>query len=302
MVIYIPFHIHKIKKITAILHSIVALLDQKREIKPFFKELDKPLVIAHRGGSAFPENTLPAFQHAFNIGADMIEFDIQMTKDGQLVVIHDDMVDRTTNGHGPVSSFTLAELKQLDAGYSYTDHKGKFRYRNQGITIPTVNEVFEKFPNSYLNIDIKSNDPVIVKKLWELIRKYNMENQVLIFSFNQKIVNQFNKVTNGRVAVSSGNSEVLKFVALHRFLFGSLYKPKVDVIQIPTKVSIFNLANEMLIQSAHKRNMQVYYWTINNGEEMKRLLQLGADGIITDYPEVLIKIVNGTEGTGTLSQ
>lgn len=265
--------------------------ETKRETKPFFQGLETPLVIAHRGGSTYPENTLPAFEHSAQIGADILEFDIHMTKDGHLVAIHDKTVDRTTDGQGTVDSFTLSELKLLDAGYSFIDQEGLFPFRNQGITIPTVTEIFEQFPNSYMNIEIKAQYPDIEQKLWELIQDFNMENKVLIASFNQKTIEQFNLVSGGKVAISGGKTEVTKFVLFHKFFLGILYRPKVDVIQIPTEQSIFNLVDRKLIRGANKLNMQLHYWTVNEPEEMEKLLLQGADGIITDKPEVLIELI-----------
>jgi glycerophosphoryl diester phosphodiesterase len=265
--------------------------ERKRVVKPYFSEIETPMVIAHRGGSTYPENTLPAFWHSIEIGADVIEFDIHMTKDGQLVVIHDTTVDRTTDGQGRVDSFTLSELKQLDAGFSFAGKDGNFPFRNKGISIPTVREVFEQFPNSYLNLEIKAQYPEISEKLWALIQEYNMENKVLLASFDQTIINHFDKVANGKVAISGGKKEVTKFVVLHKFFLSPFYHPKVDTIQMPTNASIFNLKDKKLIRGARKLNMQTHYWTINDEDEMEQLLRLGADGIITDEPEILIKLL-----------
>ncbi|RXI96546.1 glycerophosphodiester phosphodiesterase [Anaerobacillus alkaliphilus] len=261
------------------------------ETKQFFQSYETPLVIAHRGGSVYPENTLSAFRHSFDIGSDILEFDVHMTKDGHLVVIHDFTVDRTTNGQGRVDSLTLAELKQLDAGYYHASEEG-YPYRNQGISIPTVREVFEQFPTSYMNIELKAQYPDIERKLLDLIHEFQLENKILLSSFEQKIIDAFNNLANGTVAISGGRSEVAKFVALHKFFLAPFYHPKVDAIQLPTKVKFFNLIDEKLIKGAQKRGMQVHYWTINDREEMRRLLLLGADGIITDEPEILLEILH----------
>ncbi|OIJ12824.1 hypothetical protein BKP35_09635 [Anaerobacillus arseniciselenatis] len=270
--------------------------DHSRNVKPFFKELDTPIVIAHRGGSAFPENTLPAFEHSEQIGVDVLEFDIHMTKDGHLVAIHDFTVDRTTNGTGEVDSFTLDELQQLDAGYYFTDREGNYPFRNEGITIPTVEEIFEQFSHMDMNIEIKAQYPKagpseIEAKLWQLIQQYEMKDKVLLASFEQKIINKFNELANGQVAISGGKNEVTKFVLLNKFFLSKLYNPKVDALQMPTKVNLFNLADQKLVRNAQKLNMHVHYWTINDRETMEELLKLGADGIITDDPELLMEVM-----------
>lgn len=295
----------KFLKVVAIILSILLITvligslfskDRARETKPFFEEIKTPTVIAHRGGSVYPENTLLAFEHSLQIGADVIEFDVHMTSDGHPVIIHDFTVDRTTNGEGAIDSFTLEEIKQLDAGYYYTASDGSHPFRNQGITIPTVKDVFEHFPKAYMNIEIKGQYPTngpsqIEEKLWELIKAYNMEDQVLLASFDQKIIDRFNEFANGEVALSGGRNEVTKFVLLNKFLLSGLYVPKVDALQIPTKANPFNLADRRLIRSAEKLNMHVHYWTINDEESMRDLLHLGAHGIITDDPELLIEVM-----------
>lgn len=274
--------------------AIFINIDRTRDVKPFFKETNSPLVIAHRGGNTFPENTLLAFSHSEKIGADVLEFDIHMTKDGHLVVMHDGTLDRTTNGENNIEDYTLEEIKQLDAGFYFQDDQGNYPYRNKGITIPTVEEVFEEFPHMHMNIEIKvpkEKNMNIEEKLWQLIETYKMEDKVLLASFEQKIINNFNDIAKGKVAISGGKNEVTKFVLLHKFFLSKLYSPKVDVIQMPTEQKNLNLKDQKLISGAQKLNMQVHYWTINDKEEMRQLLQLGANGIITDKPELLIEVM-----------
>lgn len=270
---------------------------QHRPEKPFFTHLDEPIVIAHRGGDKYPPNTLVAFSYAESIGVDAIEFDLHMTKDGHLVVIHDNTVDRTTNGTGRIDSFDLSEIKQLDAAYHYQDEKGNYPYRGKGVTIPTLEEVFETFPHMFMDIEIKDRYPInkeseIEEKLWKLIQHYGMEDKVIISSFQQEIIKKFNELSEGTVAISGGTHETSSFFILHKLFLGKLYVPAVDALVIPTKSRGFNLANEKLIQSAQKLNMKVIYWTINEEEEMRRLLKLGANGIITDKPELLLQIID----------
>lgn len=284
--------------ITILLFVIVATIFilfnhvEKRQTKAFFHNVESPLVIAHRGGKAnYPENTLEAFRHSVEVGSDVIEFDIHMTKDGHLVVIHDATVDRTTDGKGSIDSFTLKELRQLDAGYHFTDRDGNYPYRGKAVSIPTVEEVFAAFPDTLMNIEIKAPYPQVEEKLWQLIQQFNMEDRVLLASFDQKIIDKINDISGGKVAISGGKKEVTKFVLLHKLFLPFLYEPKVDALQIPTKANRFNLVDEKLLNGAKKLNMLVYYWTINDEVKMKQLLQLGANGIITDDPEKLISVM-----------
>ncbi|MBU9713784.1 glycerophosphodiester phosphodiesterase [Evansella tamaricis] len=270
----------------------------ERPEKPFF-EKDRPLVIAHQGGEHLaPSNTIEAFQQAVDMGVDALEFDIHMTSDGHLVAIHDNTVDRTTDGTGRVNDLTLEEIKSLDAGHYFQNLHGEYNYRGMGVTIPTVIELFETFPEERWVIEIKAtNDPEfhlpISEKLWSLIQQYGLEDNVLIASFDQEINATFSEISDGRVAMSGGRSEITKFVIFHKLFLNSLYRPKVDAVQIPTEESIFNLKDRKLLRGAHRRGMDVHYWTINDKETMKELIDLGADGIITDRPDLLIELLEG---------
>ena len=137
----------------------------------FAQDEGRPLVMAHRGGAGlWPENTMFAFERAAEMGADVIETEIHSTADNNLVLIHDKTVDRTTNGTGPVNSFTLAELKELDAGYKWTTDGGRtFPFRGKGITVPTLEEVFTGLPNIPINIDIKQIAPSLAAPLQFMI-------------------------------------------------------------------------------------------------------------------------------------
>lgn len=266
--------------------------------KAFFDyRLDRPLVIAHQGGEHLaPSNTLTAFQQAKELGVDVLEFDVHMTKDGYLVAIHDDTVDRTTDGSGRVNDLTLEEIKQLDAGYYFHDENGEHIYRGKGITIPTLEEIFEQFPDMRMNIELKkTNDPAIyedmVRTFWDVVQKYEMEDRVLAASFSQEIIEMLIDVSDGKLAVSGGRDEVEKFVIYHKIFLNSLYRPKVDAIQIPTSEGKYNLMDKKLIRGAEKQGMEVHYWTINDQETMKELIELGADGIITDRPDLMIELL-----------
>ncbi len=128
---------------------------------PFFKkENNRPLVIAHQGGKLLaPGNTIPAFQNAVNLGVDVIETDIHITKDGYLVTIHDPTVDATTNGKGNVADYTLKSLQRLDAAFYFQNLQGEYEYRQKGVYIPTLEEVFQRFPDMRVNIEIKDDNP-----------------------------------------------------------------------------------------------------------------------------------------------
>ena len=264
--------------------------------KSFFKN-NRPLVIAHQGGELLaPSNTMAAFTNAANMGVDVIETDLHITKDGYLVAIHDPTVDRTTNGHGSVADMTLEEIQKLDAGYHFKDLEGNYSYRGKGVYIPTAEEMFQTFGDMRIEMEIKDDNPPerieeMAAKLWALIEKYHMEDKILVASFDQDILDTFNKYAKDRVATCGGKQEVKKFVVFHKFFLRNLYQPKTDSFQIPTADSGFDLTDQKLINGAHRRGQDISYWTIDDPKEMKKLLDAGADGILTNRPDLLLKLV-----------
>ncbi|MCM3693824.1 glycerophosphodiester phosphodiesterase [Neobacillus niacini] len=264
--------------------------------KSFFKH-NRPLVIAHQGGELLaPSNTMAAFKNAANMGVDVLETDIHITKDGHLVTIHDASVNRTTNGQGKVEDFTLAEIQELDAGYHFKSLEGSHNYRGKGVYIPTVEEMFQTFTDMKIEIEIKDDNPPerieeIASKLWKLIEEYQMEEKILIGSFDQDILKTFDKYAKGRVALSAGRQEVKNFVVAHKFLLRNLYVPKVDAFQIPVEDSGFDLTDQKLIDGAHRLGMEIHYWTIDDPDTMEKLINAGADGILTNRPDLLLKLM-----------
>lgn len=264
--------------------------------KSFFKN-NRPLVIAHQGGELLaPSNTMAAFTNAANMGVDVIETDLHITKDGYLVAIHDPTVDRTTNGHGKVADMTLEDIQKLDAGYHFKDLNGNYSYRGKGVYIPAAEEMFQTFDQMRIEMEIKDDNPPerideMASKLWALIKKYHMEDKILVASFDQNILDTFNKYAKDRVATCGGKQEVTQFVVFHKFFLRNLYQPHTDSFQIPIEDSGFDLTDQKLITGAHRRGQDISYWTIDDPKEMKKLLDAGADGILTNRPDLLLKIV-----------
>jgi glycerophosphoryl diester phosphodiesterase len=253
------------------------------------------LVMAHRGGRGlWPENTLYAFRRALALGADALDFDIHGLNDGTLVVLHDDTVDRTTNGSGAVRDFALSDLQKLDAGYRWTMDDGRnFPFRGQGITIPTLAEVFIEFPRTRMNIEIKDAAPGIHANFCRLIHAYAMEDRVTAAAFSTETIRGFRAACPG-VATAAATGEVLPFYLLHMLRLGRTWHPAAETLQIPAYRDGRRLLTERLVQTAHAHGMKVYAWTINDVNEMRALLAAGVDGIITDYPERLLGMLGGT--------
>jgi len=262
-----------------------------RPDKPYLAS-DRPLVMAHRGASGLaPENTLVAFQKALDLGADVLELDVHATKDGEIVVIHDETVDRTTDGRGAVKDFTLEELKRLDAGYHFTPDGGvTYPYRGRGITIPTLKEVFAAFPQARINIEIKQSNPPIEGRLGALIEGMGAEDRVLVISFDDEAIARFRKLAPG-VATGAAEGEIREFVTYLTLRMVPFYVPKADAFQVPEWYGEYHIVTKAFVDAAHSKNVEVHVWTVNEKEDMRRLLKLGVDGIITDYPDHLIEVM-----------
>ncbi len=255
---------------------------------PFYGVNEKPLVIAHRGGAGlWPENTLFALQEAAKLGSDLSEIDIHMSRDGVLVAIHDETVDRTTNAKGLVREFTLAELKKLDAGYYWTNDEGRtFPFRGQGIKIPSLNEIFSAFSKENIILEIKQNDPPIVAALGALIKRHNNAKQVLVSAFNSRTMKVMRRLCP-TIATAATQAEVECFSKLSKLFFTLPFLLSATALEVP-----YEIVTAHLVKAAHKKNIRVDAWTINETNEMERLLALGVDGILTDFPDRMINLLS----------
>jgi glycerophosphoryl diester phosphodiesterase len=253
------------------------------EHKYFRNDAGRPLVIAHRGGAGlWPENTLYAFERAGAMGVDVIETDVRSTKDGELVVLHDENVERTTDGSGPVGSLTLAELKRLDAAYRFSPDGGRsFPVRGRGVTVPTLREVFASLPRMRFNIEPKQGEPPLAAPLCRLIRESGMTDRVLVASFSGTTLEKFRREC----------PEVASFFALHEAGLAPSYSPVMQALQVPERSGALRVLTRDFVEAAHGRNLRVHAWTVNDEGEMRRLIEMGLDGVMTDYPDRLLKVL-----------
>ena len=261
----------------------------------------RPLVIAHRGGAGlWPENTLYGFERAGALGVDVIETDVRATSDGEVVVMHDEQVGRTTDGTGRVNALTLAELKRLDAGFRWTADGGRtFPFRGRGVRVPTLREVFAALPSMRFNIEPKQSAPPIVAPLCRLIREYRMTDRVMVASFSGSTLEQFRRECP-EVATSAGTSEVAAFLAMQRAGLAASYGPSMQAVQVPEWAGGVHVLDGDFVRAAHGRNMRVHAWTVNDEAAMRRLLDLGVDGLMTDYPDRLLKVLGRSHDPAAL--
>ncbi len=260
---------------------------------PFFERAgDGPLVLAHQGGDGlWPGDTLLAFEQAMALGVDVLEMDVHATADGVLVLMHDETVDRTTNGTGFIRDMTLADLQTLDAGYHWSADGGQtFPFRGQGIRAPALAEVVSRFPDALYNIEIKQAEPDIGQALCDLLQQRQLLDQALIASFRESAMRSFRAVCPG-AATSGVESEIRQFYTLNLLFLGALYQARAEAFQVPEYSGERQVVTARFVRQAQGHNVAVHVWTVNETEDMARLLALGVDGIITDYPDRLLDLL-----------
>jgi len=250
------------------------------------ESLPQPVVFAHRGASAYaPENTLAAFRLALEQGAQAIEFDVKLSADGQVVVIHDHTVDRTTDGTGRVSGLPLAALRELDAG-SWLSAAGAPPGRFRGEKIPTLEEVFETFGKRLLmNVELTNyTTPLdeLVPKVVQLVEKHGLERHVWLASFFPHTV-----IRAARLLPSVPRAQLLwpGPAGWWQRAWGRLLDVQAEH---PYKGDV----TAPYVQNAHTHRRRVHVWTVNQPDEMRRLKALHIDGIFTDDPPTAIEILN----------
>lgn len=253
----------------------------------FFSSLPTPRLFAHRGASGYrPENTLMAFHLGLEMGAPYLELDLWMSRDRHLVVIHDGTVDRTTDGSGSVKDMTLQEIQELDAGYRFfLETEESYPFRDKGISIPTLEEVLMAFPQAMLNIEVKDDDPAIDAVLEQVLMHHTALERVLLASERGAVLHRLRERFGARVATGSSREEGIEFaqwIASGRQ--GQIHLPG-HALQIPDRVSGRDYITPELVEAAHGQGLEVHVWTVNDPDRMKSLLDMGVDGIMTDFPD-----------------
>lgn len=250
---------------------------------------ERPLFFAHRGGAALaPENTLAAFANGLSFGADALELDVHLTRDGALVVCHDPTVDRTTDGAGPIAARTLGELRRLDAGYRFSPDDGRtFPFRGKGVTIPTLREVLTTFPDVRVNIDLKDADAACGEQLWRLAQELGAEDRILAGSFSDAGLAEFRRLTGGRVATSAAPNEVRRFMLAALTRITARLRPAYDALQVPETWRAIRVVSPTTLRAAHRLGLAVHVWTVDDRPTMDRLLAWGVDGLMSDRPDLL---------------
>ena len=252
-------------------------------------------VIAHGGGRGLrPNDTLEAALHADRLGTDVLEIDIHASRDGVLVLSHDASVDGMTDGTGLIREMSFAELQKLDAAAGFEGGDG-VSLRNTGVRIPALEAVFTALPGARYIIEIKQQQPSIAAALCRMIRKHGLQRQVLVASFGNQAIREF-RGDCPEVATSLSQPETTWLVVLQKLGLAHLYPLEGVALQVPLQSSGITVVTPGFLHDMQARGLRVQVWTINDEQQMRELIGLGVDGIITDYPDRLQSVVDAPAG------
>jgi glycerophosphoryl diester phosphodiesterase len=243
---------------------------------------------AHRGAAAErPENTMAAFERAVEIGVDALELDVHLTRDGRLVVAHDDTAARTCGAALAWDTLDLADARTLDAGWGFVAADGSRPFAGRGISVPLFDEVLEAFPTIRLNVDLKGEASVGVAL--ELLRRVHAEDRVTLASFHTlTAVAVRRRGYAGDTGLSQG--EVAALLALPALAWRQLPFTG-TAAQVPVKQGPLRFDRPAFIAKCHSVGLRVDFWTIDDPAEAERLLALGADGIMTNDPATILPVL-----------
>lgn len=251
--------------------------------------LSSPVAIAHRGGSKLrPENTAVAFDHAVSLGVAGCECDVHLSSDGEVVVIHDPTLDRTTNAHGPVSALTARQLAEVDAGYHFSEADG-FPYRGRGIGVPRLADLLDRYSDLPWIIELKGDRPEIVAPVLRVLRDARAMDRVVVGSFSQAVLDAVRTLAPD---VSTGASSSEAHAAARRAVFRlPLGRHAYSVLQVPFRLKGKQMWGSALVRQAVRARVPVHAWIIDDPADMDRLLAWGVSGLISDRPDLALAAV-----------
>ena len=250
--------------------------------------IEHPIRLAHRGSRVlWPENTMFAFAGAVEeLGYHYLELDVRLTADRVPVVFHDATLERTTSGTGKIADYTLDDLQSIDAAYHF-DPAHDYPMRGTGISISPLEELYRTWPEVRLNIDLKA--PGEEWAVAEVIRAADAEHRSLIGSFYDRRIARFRRITQGQVAVSAGPTAAAAMWSASRG--GRTTRRRVQAYQLPFDYRGFKI-DEKLVDSIHRAGAHLHLWTVNDPDDMRRFLDMGVVGIVTDRPDVLNDVLS----------
>jgi glycerophosphoryl diester phosphodiesterase len=259
----------------------------------FLEGLRPTLHISHRGGSALaPENTLPAFRMAVErYRTQVLELDVHLSQDGEVVVAHDDILDRCTDGQGPIAALTTGQLAQLDAGYQFTLDGQHFPFRGQGVRIPLLRQVLRAFPDLRFNIEVKPGVSDLEKVFAQLIRSEGAVDRVCVGSAEDLLAAKLHQALP-EACYFYPTEALTSFILSTRAGEPPFLDPRYTVLDMPLEYLGMRLFDEQLRDTARKLGRWINVWTIDDPAEMGRLVAEGVGGIMTDRPDLLRAVLD----------
>ena len=276
------------------LYTLGFIIHQKTT-HPVLKHLSKPVTIAHQGGNkVYPDESLLAFTNAVDMGIQVLEMDIHRTRNGVLVINHDQTIDRLTDSSGLIREMSWSGLQQVDGAYNWSPDGLTYPYRGKGVKILSLTAIMDAFPQQVYDIEIKQHDPPLESDLCDLLRQYGVAaDQVIVASFSDETLTRFQNVCP-EVATSLPVNQGTILYILSRIGLERLLPLDAVVAQLPrsfsTKLGQLEL-DRRYINAFAKGDRQVWVWTVNDSIEMRRMVNMGVHGIITDRPGILMDFV-----------
>ena len=252
-----------------------------------------PWLVAHRGGGLLnPENTLLAFDRALELRVDAIEIDVHLTCDGAVVVFHDDETTRLTGAAGSIEARTLDEVLALDAACGFTLDEGRtFPFRGQGVRVPTLADTLARYPKMRFSIDAKTEDPILAEALVQTVKAAGAIERVCLGSFFDGQAKRIGALL----------PEVARFLpeqaATCHILAAKSGQPAIecpagwDLAALPHRIEAMTVVDRPVVEHFHRLGLPVHVWTVDEEPEMRELLALRVDGLITDRPDLAAKVM-----------
>lgn len=265
---------------------------QDDRVKPYF-DRKAPWLVAHRGGSRLaPENTFAAFDRAQELGADAIETDVRLSKDGAVVIFHDDDTARLLGAPGTIEGRTLDELRRLDAGGAFTPDGGaSFPFRGKGITVPTLAEAFARYPEMRFNIDAKLDDPALARALADVVTAARAEDRVCLGSFFDAQADRLGVLAPRCARYFPQDAATCHVLAARAGALGESCPRGYDLADLPHRLGDTVVVTAEVLAHFHRLDVPVHVWTVDDEALMRELLGLGVDGLVTDRPDVLARVL-----------
>jgi glycerophosphoryl diester phosphodiesterase len=257
----------------------------------FFSPSSRALVFAHRGGCALgPENTLAAFDLGLQAGADGLELDVHLSADGMVVVHHDTTLDRTTSAEGNIASKTVAELAKVDAAFRFDD-QGTYPFRNQGIGIPTLRDVLQRYRDIPIIVEMKVDSAELGEAVASEVRRAGAAERVCAAGYGSRSAAAV-RAALPEMAFSACHAEV-RMAVYRAWARWPVRRTPYQAYQVPETSGALRIVSPRFLRYAHEDGLGVQVWTVDEESDMRRLLEWGVDGLISNRPDVAVRVRNG---------